>query len=169
LSSEAKGEIRFYHLQRMAADRAMAMILGKVLERGQRALVLGLDPARLEELDAYLWRANPDSFLPHASAIDPAFASHAGQQPIWLALAGEGEASSPNGAQVLLQFDGAETAPEAAAGYATCCDLFDGQDQAAVVAARQRWVRYRDAGFSLSYWQETGSGGWECKAEHRPE
>ena len=44
-------------------------------------------------------------------------------------------------------------------------DLFDGRDEAAVQAARERWRDYRDAGYPLTYWQQSEMGGWEKKAE----
>ncbi len=44
--------------------------------------------------------------------------------------------------------------------FARCADLFDGDDPAAVAAARLRWRRAREAGHELTYWQQTASG-WE--------
>jgi DNA polymerase-3 subunit chi len=38
--------------------------------------------------------------------------------------------------------------------------MFDGNDPAAVEAARQRWSAAKSAGHSLTYWQQTGAG-WE--------
>jgi DNA polymerase-3 subunit chi len=47
--------------------------------------------------------------------------------------------------------------------FARCADIFDGNDGDAVEAARGRWRRAREAGHSLTYWQQTGSG-WEQKS-----
>ena len=44
-------------------------------------------------------------------------------------------------------------------------DLFDGNDEEAVSAARARWKRAKDAGHTLAYWQQSESGGWVKKAE----
>ncbi len=41
--------------------------------------------------------------------------------------------------------------------------MFDGNDEAAVEQARQRWRDARAAGHALTYWQQTASG-WERKA-----
>ena len=38
-------------------------------------------------------------------------------------------------------------------------DLFDGNDEAAVAAARGRWKAAKAAGHSLTYWQQ-GARGW---------
>lgn len=162
-------EIRFYHLQRMPVERALGMILQRIMDRGQRALVYGGLPAHLASLDKALWADNPNGFLPHGLAGDAAAEAHVADQPIWLTDQLSTDGVPPNAADILLQIDGA-TADAAAIGpYAMCCDLFDGQNEQAVADARQRWVNYRDAGFALSYWQETPNGGWEQKAAHSPD
>ena len=43
--------------------------------------------------------------------------------------------------------------------------MFDGHDDEAVSAARQRWKAHKDSGHALTYWQQTERGGWEKKAE----
>ena len=42
-------------------------------------------------------------------------------------------------------------------------DLFDGNDAAAVQAARERWKTAKAAGHKLAY-QQQGARGWEKKA-----
>ena len=166
-TGSAKGEVRFYHLQRMPVERALRMILGRVIQRGQRAVVVGADRAHLKALDQALWAGDPNDFLPHGRAGDAAVAEHVADQPIWLTDdVPTVDQPAPNAANVLLQIDGAGTEPEAMALFAIGCDLFDGHDDGAVKAARERWVTYRDAGFDLTYWQETPQGGWEQKAAH---
>jgi DNA polymerase III subunit chi len=44
--------------------------------------------------------------------------------------------------------------------YARCCDIFDGNDEAAVAAARLRWQEAKAAGHQLVYWEQT-EGKWE--------
>ncbi|HLO75488.1 MAG TPA: DNA polymerase III subunit chi, partial [Magnetospirillum sp.] len=48
--------------------------------------------------------------------------------------------------------------------YARCLDLFDGRDDDAVQAARQRWKSWKADGHELVYYQQTERGGWEEKA-----
>ena len=67
-------EIRFYHLQRMPVERALGMILQRIMDRGQRALVYGGLPEHLASLDKALWAGNPNGFLPHGLAGDAAAA-----------------------------------------------------------------------------------------------
>jgi len=68
---------------------------------------------------------------------------------------------NPNGASMLVLVDGLEAGD--LQSFARCADFFDGNDAAAVEAARDRWRRAREAGHQLTYWQQTASG-WERKA-----
>ncbi len=147
-------EIRFYHLQRTTLEQALPKMLEKVLERGWRAVVRAGSRERVEMLDHHLWVYDPGSFLPHGSAAE----GEPEDQPIWLTDREE----APNGATVLILTDGvAAERPEA---FELVCDLFDGRDGAAVVAARGRWRTLKSAGHDLGYWQQTARGGWEKKA-----
>jgi DNA polymerase-3 subunit chi len=76
---------------------------------------------------------------------------------VWLTELDE----NPNGAQFLFLTDGA--ASERMAEYERCFELFDGNDEAAVEAARGRWKEYAAAGFGIAYWQQGPNGGWQSK------
>lgn len=145
-------EIRFYHLQRTALERALPQMLERTLERGQRAVVRCSDETRVEWLCNALWNGRPDSFLPHGSAAD-GFAS---DQPVWLTAG----ADNPAGASLLFLTDGTE--PEALEGWELVCTLFDGRDDSAVTHARAQWKRWKAAGHDLTYWQQ-GERGWQKK------
>ena len=147
-------DIGFYHLVRSPLESALPKLLQKVLDSGARAVVMAGSEERVESLTATLWTFNPNSFLPHGSAKD----GKPDQQPIWLTERDE----NPNGATILVLTDGAESS--AVANYARCLEIFDGGDPDAVARARERWRAYKDAGHSLTYWQQTESGGWEKKA-----
>jgi DNA polymerase-3 subunit chi len=146
-------EIRFYHLQRTALEAALPPMLEKTLERGQRAVVMAASEERVEHLTDQLWTHSERSFLPHGSARD----GNAALQPVWLTTADE----NPNAAQVLFLTDG--TRSEKVAEYQLCVELFDGNDEASVQAARTRWKTYKDAGHALTYWQQSAAGRWEQK------
>jgi len=153
-------EVRFYHLQRKSLEQALPPLLEKVLERGMRAVVLAGSEERIEAFNQLLWTWDPASFLPHGSRRDGSAAA----QPVWLTTVAE----NPNGAQVLVQTDGAggDSAGldgSGLEGIALVCDLFDGNDPEAVAAARQRWRSCKAAGHQLTYWQQSATGGWERK------
>jgi len=146
-------EVGFYHLTRTGADQALPQLLGRTLAAGQRALVLCRGEERVAALDAALWQcANPD-WLPHGTAAD----GDADLQPIWLTT----EDAAPNGARFLFLVDGAQSAR--LGEFDRVFDLFDGNDEVAVAAARERWTAAKTAGYALTYWQQ-GARGWEKKA-----
>ena len=147
-------EVRFYHLTRTRLENALPQMLERTLERGQRAVVRADSEERIEALNAWLWTYADRSFLPHGSAKD----GYAELQPIWLSI----EDENPNGADVLFLTDGA--ASKHIADYSLCADLFDGNDEAAVAAARERWRLCREAGHEVTYWRQTERGGWEQAA-----
>ena len=147
-------DIRFYHLTATPLERALPQLLEKALGAGFRAVVKVSDAGAMNTLNTQLWTYNPNSFLPHGSAAD----GHAAEQPVYLTTVEE----NPNGAKLLAVTDG--STPTAAESYERVLDLFDGGDEAAVQAARQRWKAYKDAGHALQYWQQTESGSWTQKA-----
>ena len=144
-------DVGFYHLTRTDAGKALPQLLNRTLAAGQRALVRCADAARVAALDAALWDAA--DFLPHGTAKD----GDPEIQPIWLTAADE----NPNGARFLFLLDGAGSAhlPE----YDRVFDLFDGADEQAVAAARERWRAAKAAGHALAYWKQ-GPRGWEKAA-----
>lgn len=144
-------EIGFYHLTRMPLDQALPKLLGRVLAQQGRAVVLCADEERLRALDAALWVSGDPDWLPHGSRAT----GHAGMQPIWLTTE---DAPAPNGARFLFLLDGVESAHLAA--YDRVLDLFDGADEQAVAAARERWRVAKAAGHGLTYWKQ-GNRGWE--------
>jgi DNA polymerase-3 subunit chi len=146
-------EIGFYHLTRTPMDQALPKLLGRVLSGGGRAVVRVGEPERLAALDSSLWLCQDPDWLPHGTPQT----GQADLQPIWLTT----EDEAPNGARFLFLVDGAESAR--LGEFDRVFDLFDGQDDAAVAAARRRWSAAKAAGHALAYWQQ-GERGWEKKA-----
>ena len=146
-------DIGFYHLTRSTLVQALPRLLEKVHASGARAVVMTGSEERSGALDAILWTYDRTAFLPHGTARD----GNAEEQPIWITH----EDENPNGATILVLTDGAVSARIGA--YARCLEMFDGNDDEAVQAARSRWKSYAAAGHRLTYWQQTPSGRWEEK------
>ena len=144
-------EIGFYHLQRIGLEQVLPRLLEKVIGSGMRAVVLASSEERVEALNRLLWTYGRDSFLPHGSRAD----GFAEAQPIFLAASYE----RPNDADVLVLVDGADH--DDLGPFRRCLDIFDGNDEAAVAAARDRWRRRREQGHTLVYWQQKPEGGWQ--------
>ena len=100
-----------------------------------------------------LWTFDPASFLPHGHVRD----GFEALQPVWLTTDDE----NPNGADMLVLADGASSS--SLKDFGLCCELFDGNDEQAVEAARARWKEYKEQGHNVSYFQQTEEGRWEQK------
>jgi DNA polymerase III subunit chi len=155
-------EFSFYHLLTTSLEQALPKLLERVAGLGLRSVVVLGSPDRIASVSTALWTADPASFLAHGSARDSP--ERAARQPIWLT----DRLENPNGAQVLILADGA-TAPIPALGagagddaYVRRLDIFDGNDEAAVIAARERYKTAKDAGFPLKYFRQTAAG-WETR------
>jgi DNA polymerase-3 subunit chi len=143
-------EVGFYHLTRSTPAQALPQLLVRTLASGQRALVLGPEPT-LDSLSAALW-AQP-FWLPHGTAAD----GDPDLQPIWLSS----DPEPLNGARFLFMIEGAET--DRLAAFDRVFDLFDGNNPDPVTAARARWKTVKEAGHTLTYWQQTDKS-WQKKA-----
>jgi DNA polymerase-3 subunit chi len=144
-------EVSFYHLLTRPLEWALPRLLEKIRERGGRAVVMAGSADRVEWLNQQLWTFEPGSFLPHGSASD----GEAADQPIWLTARDE----NPNGAVFLLLTDGATS--QQIADFERCFEIFDGNDEAAVAAARERWSQCKAAGHGVTYWKQNERGGWD--------
>jgi DNA polymerase III subunit chi len=143
-------EIGFYHLTSTPLERALPKLLERGRAQGHPIVVRAGSAERVTRLDAMLWTYDEASFLAHGSARD----GNPAAQPIWLTERQE----NPNHATMLVLVDGSEAGD--LSSFVRCVDLFDGEDPAAVEAARERWRRARAAGHELTYWQQTATG-WE--------
>jgi len=123
-------------------------LLERALAQGHRIVVRAGSSERVDDLNELLWTYDDASFLPHGSARD----GNAASQLVWLTAAEE----NPNQASMLVLVDGARAA--GIATYRRVCDIFDGNDAAAVEAARQRWCEAKAAGHDLTYWEQTEAG-----------
>ncbi|HLJ65003.1 MAG TPA: DNA polymerase III subunit chi [Stellaceae bacterium] len=143
-------EVGFYHLRNLTLERMLPKLLERALVDGYRIQVMAGAQERVDHLDTLLWTYADDSFLPHGTRRS----GEAARQPIWITSDDE----NANGANLLVLVDGARSAH--LGSYKRICDVFDGNDEAALAAARQRWKAAKDAGHTLTYWEETPRG-WE--------
>jgi DNA polymerase-3 subunit chi len=146
-------EIGFYHLTRTSLVAALPPLLGRTLAAGERALVLCGSPEQVATLDDALWLAQNPDWLPHGTAATP----HPEWQPVYIT----NTEVNPAAAAFLFLTFGA-VSPNLA-GYKRVFDLFDGNDENEVVAARSRWRQGKEAGHGMTYWKQ-GNAGWEKSA-----
>lgn len=147
-------EIRFYHLQQQSLDQALPLLLRKALDSGKRIYVRMKDDSRLNDLSDALWSYRDNGFLPHGLENE----KYSEDQPVLIGH--EGVIS--NKADMLVLTNGAEH--DKLDDFTLCCEMFNGQNQDEVTAARARWKAYKETGHTLTYWQQNERGGWEQKA-----
>jgi DNA polymerase III subunit chi len=145
-------EVRFYHLERSGIEQVLPGLISKALENGHRIVVKTTDDREAERLNEHLWTYDPNSFLPHGTKRE----GFADKQPVWLTSNDD----NPNNADVLILTPSTESNEQA--NYKLCCEMLDGRNEEAVTAARTRWQKYKDEGFTVTYWQQ-GAKGWEKK------
>ena len=144
-------EIRFYHLQRSSAEKAVPDLLKKAVERGHKILFKLPNASRRQFYDEWLWRYAPDSFLAHAQEGDAESISH----PIWLST----NDNAPNQPTMALVAEGA-TLPDRK-GLSLVCNVFDSNDQDKLAQVRQLWSQLKnEKDLTLTYWKQQDNGGW---------
>ncbi len=146
--------IGFYHLVPLPLEQALPKLLEKAMAAGNRVLVMAGSVERVAYLDNLLWTYQPDSWLAHGTMAQPDQAL----QPVLLTDRDE----NANGADLLILTDGVQT--EHIASFSRCLNIFDGNDDAAVEAARAQWKDWKNLGLELVYYQQTDRGGWVEKA-----
>ena len=132
--------VDFYQLGGAQPDGVIASIAGKLLDDGQRLLVIAADEASLARLDRQLWDQGAASFLPHALAGG----SDDTAQPILLSTGTD----APNLARNVLIADGEWR--EAALAYDRAFYLFD---EGTLEGARLAWKLLSGReGIERNYW-----------------
>ena len=147
-------EVLFYHLEHQKLEQVLPLLLDKTLQRGWRAVVQTNDENHVASLSNSIWTWREDSFLAHGSKAQ----GNGEYQPIWLCSDDE----TPNGAQVRFCVNGTTAAtPEQ---FERTIYMFDGNDEAAVLHARQQWKKLKDTELEITYWRQDANGRWEKKA-----
>lgn len=144
--------VKFYRLAGEPVVVAAAPLLEAALARGLRTVVRCGPGLGVEALDAMLWSYDADSFLPHGRVGEP----HAARQPVLLTEGGE----AANAPDCLMLVGGARAADAEFAAFERVQLVFDGEDPAALEAARGEWRRVRALGVPAEFWERRG-GRWE--------
>lgn len=150
------GSALFYHLTHRPLEATLPMLLAKSRQAGWNVVVRAAAPERINWLDQRLWSDPPNDFLPHGVAGG----EHDARQPILLTTG----VDLTNDPSCLISIDGAEVTQDEVAALERVCVIFDGNDPAALDAARGQWKALTSAGCKAQYWSEE-SGSWQMKAE----
>ena len=139
-------KVDFWQYSRDPVEKVVALIAQRVMEAGERLLVVSAHADQREAISRALWAAGPESFLAHGEAG----AAGAERQPILLS----GEAVAANEASHVIFADGEYREPT---GFARAFLLFD---DATVTDARRTWRALDGAqGLERAFFRQDG-GKW---------
>ncbi len=138
-------QVDFWQLSRDPVEKVVALIAQRVMDQGERLLVVSDDADQREAISEGLWRAGPESFLAHGEANGPV----PDVQPILLS-----ETPEPaNSASHVIYADGTY---REASGFARVFLLFD---EATVEQARATWRSLDEVDVERAYFRQDG-GKW---------
>ncbi len=139
-------KVDFWQLSHDPVEKVVALIAQRVMDSGERLLVVSKDADQREAIACTLWKAGPESFLANGEASAPG----ADQQPILLS----GTTEAQNTASHIIFADGEYREP---AGFDRAFLLFDDQT---VEAARGTWRSLDEVeGLERSFFRQEG-GKW---------
>jgi DNA polymerase III subunit chi len=139
--------VDFYHLTAAPLERVLPRICERLLEQGQRLLVVAEAPLPAV-LDGQLWSYAREAFLPHGMAGEPG----ADGQPILLSPTVE----PLNDARNVALADGIWR--EEALSFERIFYFFDSER---IDGARSTWTRLKEReGLERRYWKQSDTGKW---------
>lgn len=144
-------KVDFWQLSHDPVEKVAVLIAQRVIDSGERLLIISNDAAQREAISRALWKAGPESFLANGEAS----ATGAAMQPILLSepLAPDG-ASAPNDASHVIFADGEYRDP---VRFARAFLLFDDNT---VEAARGTWKSLDEVdGLERAFFRQDG-GKW---------
>ncbi|MEZ5681886.1 MAG: DNA polymerase III subunit chi [Erythrobacter sp.] len=140
--------VDFYQLSRDPVELTVAKLARKVMQVGERLVVVSGDPGQRETVSKALWEQGGGAFLAHGSAGEP----HEARQPILLSET----CTAPNEARMAVIADGVWR--DEASNFARVMLLFDpaGRD-----AAVQLWRRFAaDESVDNRIFKQDANGSW---------
>ena len=137
-------QVDFYQLSMDPVERVLPSIAQRLLDNGDRLLVVAADPERLDHISKGLWGAGDDSFLVHGGAD----CANADIQPILLGL----DCTAANGARNIALADGLWR--DKALEFDRVFYFFD---QETIDGARQSWRSLaKREGVEPRFWKQEG-------------
>jgi DNA polymerase-3 subunit chi len=141
-------KVDFWQLSRDPVEKVVALIAQRVMDAGERLLVVSKDADQREAISRTLWKSGPESFLANGEASEPG----AAHQPILLSentdpqntashvIYADGEYREPTEfARAFLLFD--DNTVEAARGTWKSLDGADGLERAFFRQDGGKWVK----------------------------
>ncbi|BAV64846.1 DNA polymerase III subunit chi [Sphingobium cloacae] len=137
-------QVDFYQLSRDPVEQVLPAIAARVLDLGERLLVVADEPEKLARISAGLWSGPPESYLAHGRAGE----GREYVQPILLSHA----CAADNGARHVALADGRWR--DEALGFDRAFHFFDADT---IEAARESWrTLAKREGVEPRFWRQDG-------------
>lgn len=152
-------EIRYYHLEDVGIKDVLPTLIEKSLANKWNCLIKSPSNHNIAMLDEVLWNYDAHSFIPHLVIGTNSSAKQrqqATQTPVLLST--DHGIGGLNQSKILFLLDEAEEDEANYQSFVRICRLFIGNDTEQLNLARKNWVKDRDAGYNLSYWQKMDNG-----------
>jgi len=133
--------------------RTACEVVRKHYLAGRPVVVYSQDAPLLKRFDLLLWGFDATAFVPHVAAGDPA----AADTPVLLAEAAPAPPPSPAGAPAAWLVNLDEQCPPTGGQFERILEIVP-QDEAQVMAARQRWRQYKAEGHDVHAHDISGRG-----------
>ncbi len=138
-------QVDFYQLSRDPVEKVLPAIAQRLLDDGERLLVMDGRDGALERLSRALWEWKPDSFLAHGTSGE----GDEDAQPVLLSTTPE----APNGARNIALADGQWC--DAALGFERAFYFFDAET---VEGARACWRALKEREDVVPrFWRQEGA------------
>ncbi len=134
----ARPIIEFIKLKKPEKARFLCELAAEFFEQGQRVLITVNDDNQGVTLDRFMWTWHKGSFVPHCFANG---AVDCLDEPVVISLAER----NGNGAAILIM--GKPCSLDFLKQFARVIDFAEAYDDSLLKDSRQRFVRYREAGF----------------------
>lgn len=142
-------EISIYYPTQLLPEKVLAKVLEKVLEGGQKALVLADSLEKVGFLNTMLWTYHPSSFLPHGTKEE----GWADRQPIWISDKEE----NLNGASVLVSME--TIIPASWQNYEKFIMILSGSEEEETL--KKSLEKGRRENDTLSVFHQESTGSWK--------
>ncbi|WP_327751838.1 DNA polymerase III subunit chi [Sphingobium sp. SJ10-10] len=141
-------QVDFYQLSRDPVEQVLPAIAGRILELGERLLVVAQESDRLDRISEGLWAGPPESFLAHGKVGEGAES----MQPVLLATDCPTADLAANGARHVALADGIWR--EEALEFERAFYFFDAET---IEAARASWRDLaKREGVTPRFWRQEG-------------
>ena len=147
-------DISFYHLQNQSLEDSLPKLAERIVSMNAKAVIKVNDKTTAKLLDKALWTYSPESFLPHSVEGT----KYPKDQILYITTKDD----NPAEATMALMVNGAMI--DDIEQYERVLYMFESKQDEVISQARNDYKQFKNAGHTVTYWQQKDQGGWEKKS-----